>query len=203
MQDNSRFDQHDFRSAELDPRILSCRFEVRTNWHVIAGAQSCGKTTLIEQLAARGLLTAPEGARMHLEAEMAKGRKAAEIRSNLAAFQRGIVETQLRIEGALGATDVVFLDTAVPCCLAWRRLCGLDPNAILAHCFRNRYASVFILERLPVELDGLRPKDDSQATFVDEWIRRDFRALRYRVVDVPVLPPEERVEFVLGTLSMA
>ena len=55
-------------------------FRVQTNWHVIAGAQSCGKTTLIDQLADQGFQTVPEGARLYLEGEMSRGRPIDEIR---------------------------------------------------------------------------------------------------------------------------
>ena len=39
--------QQDFRATELDPALLSTPFEVQTNWHVITGAASCGKTTFM------------------------------------------------------------------------------------------------------------------------------------------------------------
>jgi predicted ATPase len=192
---------HGYRAIELDPDILSTPFRVQANWHVIAGAQSCGKTTLIDQLAAEGFQTVPKGARLHLEGEMIRGRTADEIRGNMAAFQRGIVDMQLRIEGGLRATDAAFLDTAVPNCLAWWRVFGLNPNQILTECFRHRYATVFVLDRLPVQGDGLRPEDEAHAAFIDEWIRRDYRALGYNIVRVPVLPLQKRLAFVLERLS--
>ncbi|MCK5642052.1 MAG: ATP-binding protein, partial [Gammaproteobacteria bacterium] len=188
--------QHDFRTTELDPGLLSTPFEVQTNWHVIAGAQSCGKTTLVDQLADQGLQTVPEGARLYLEREVARGRMINEIRENVAAMQHGILDIQLRIEGELRATDVAFLDRAVPDCLAWWRVYGLNPNEILTECFRHRYASVFVLDRLPIQRDDLRPEDEALAAFLDEWIARDYSALGYRVVRVPVLSPEERLAFV-------
>jgi predicted ATPase len=193
--------QPDFLTTELDPDLLSTPFRVQTNWHVIAGAQSCGKTTLIDQLADQGFQAVPEGARLYLEREMARGRTIDEIRENMAALQHGIVDMQLRIEGELRATDVAFLDRAVPDCLAWCRVYGLNPNEILTRCFRHRYASVFVLDRLPIQGDGLRPEDEALAAFLDEWIPRDYSALGYRVVRVPVLSPQERLAFVLERLS--
>ena len=193
--------QHVLRPIELDPGILSTPFRVQTNWHVIAGALSCGKTTLIDQLAAQGFRTVPEGARLYLETERARGRTTAEIRSNLAALQHGIVDMQLRIEGELRATDVAFLDRAVPDCLAHWRVFGLNPNEILTECFRHRYASVFLLDPLPIQRDGFRPEDEAVAAFTDEWIARDYSSLGYQVVRVPVLPIQERLEFVLDRLS--
>jgi predicted ATPase len=193
--------QHDFRATELDRDLLSTPFRVQTNWHVIAGAQSCGKTTLIDQLADQGFQTVPEGARLYLESEIARGRTIDEVREHVATLQQGIVDMHLSIEGELRATDVAFLDRAVPDCLAWWRVYGLNPNEILTECFRHRYASVFVLDRLPIQQDGLRPEDEALAAFLDEWMARDYGALGYRVVRVPVLSPEERIAFVLERLS--
>ena len=193
--------QHDFRTTELDPDLLSTPFGVQTNWHVITGAPSCGKTTLINLLADKGFQTVPESARQYMEREIARGRTIDEIRENGAALQRGIEDMQLSIEGGLRAIDVAFLDGAVPGSLAWYRVFGLNPNEILLECFHHRYASVFILDRLPLQLNGLRFEDDAYTGFLDEWIARDYSALGYNVVRVPVLAPQERLAFVLERLS--
>jgi predicted ATPase len=62
-------------------------------------------------------------------------------------------------------------------------------------------ASVFILHRLPVQRNGLRPEDDAVARLLDEWLARDYSALGYNVVRVPVLSPQERLAFVVERLS--
>jgi predicted ATPase len=194
--------QHDFRTTELDPHLLSTPFRVQTNWHVITGAPSCGKTTLIDQLANQGFQTVPETARLYIEREMAKGRTIHPIRANAAALQRSIKDMQLSIEGGLRANDVLFLDGAVPGSLAWYRVFGLNPNEILLECFHHRYASVFILDPLPFQPDDQRVEEIAAiAGYLDEWHTRDYSALGYRVVRVPVLPPEERLAFVLERLS--
>jgi len=193
--------QHNFRTMELDADLLSTPFGVQTNWHVITGAPSCGKTTLINLLADKGFQTIPEGAREYMEGEIARGRTIDEIHANGADLQRCIEDMQVRIEGELSAVDVAFLDGAVPGSLAWYRVFGLNPNEILLECFHHRYASVFILERLPLQLDGLRFEDDAITSFLDEWIARDYSALGYNVVRVPVLAPEERLGLILERLS--
>lgn len=193
--------QYDFRTTELDPDLLSTPYRVQTNWHVITGAPSCGKTTLVDLLAERGFQIVPESARQYMEGEIARGRTIDEIHADAAALQRGVIDVQLEIERGLRVDDLLFLDGAVPGSLAWYRVFGLDPNEILLECFHHRYASVFILDCLPLHLDGLRFKDDAHTGFLDEWHTRDYRALGYRVVRVPVLPPEERLAFVLERLS--
>jgi predicted ATPase len=192
--------QHDFSTTELDPDLLSTPFGVQTNWHVITGAPCSGKTTLVDQLADKGFQTVPESGRQYFEREMAKGRTIDEIKEN-EADERGMKDLQLRIEHGLGAIEVLFLDRALPDSLVFYRLNGLDPNEILAECFRHRYASVFLLDRLPYQQNGVRTEDDSTAGLIDQWLARDYSALGYRVVRVPVSSPQERLAFVLERLS--
>lgn len=194
--------QRDYRFTELDPDLLSTPFAVQTSWHVITGAPCSGKSTLIDQLANQGFQTVPESARLYIEREMIKRRTKHPIRADAATLQRSIKEMQLRIEDGLRANDVLFLDGAVPGCLAWYRVYGLNPNEILPDCFRHRYASVFILDPLPFQTDDQRVEEMVSITsYLDEWHTRDYIALGYGVVKVPVMPPEERLAFVLGRLS--
>jgi predicted ATPase len=193
--------QQGFRTTELDPDLLSTPFGVQTNWHVITGAPSCGKTTLIDQLADKGFQTVPETAHLYLEKEMALGREISEILKNRAHLQRILIDMQLGIEHDLHANDVTFLDRAVPDCLAFHRLFGLNPNDFLAECFHYRYASVFILDPLPFQENGVRDADAAKVGYLNEWLARDYSALGYNVVKVPVLAPEERLAFVLESLS--
>ena len=194
--------QHDYRLTELDPNLLSTPFRIQTNWHVITGAPCSGKSTLIDQLANQGFQTVPESARLYIEREMVKGRTNHPIRANAADLQRSIKDMQLGIEIGLRADDILFLDGAVPGSLAWYRVYGLNPNEILLDCFQHRYASVFMLDLLPFQTDDERVEEMvSIAGYLDEWHTRDYRALGYSVVRVPVLPPEERLAFVLERLS--
>lgn len=185
---------------ELDPDLLTLPFAVETNWQVITGAPSSGKTTVIDLLAERGYETVPESARRYMEEEIVSGRSIEEIHGHGAALQRALVDVQRRTESGLRAEDLVFLDGAVPGSLAWFRLFGLDPNELLADCFQHRYASVFVLDPLPLELDGLRFGNEAHIRFIDEWTDRDYRTLGYRVTRVPVMAPEERLAFVLECL---
>jgi predicted ATPase len=124
-----------------------------------------------------------------------------EILENGAALERHLMDIQLRIEHGLRAIDVVFLDRGLPDCLTFYRVSGVNPNEFLLECFHHRYASVFVLDRLPFQQDGLREEVDVSAVLLDEWLARDYSALGYDVVRVPVLPPQERLAFVLERLS--
>ena len=199
---NAQIIADSFITTELDPDLLSTPFRVQTNWHVITGAPCSGKTTLVDQLADKGFQTVPEIARQYFEREMARGRTIEKIRANDAALQHRLIDMQLRIEGGLRAIDLAFLDRAFPDYLTFCRVMGLNPNEVFPECFRHRYASVFMLDRLPVQRRRpLGPEDEATADFVDEWLVHDYSALGYSVVRVPVLSPKERLAFILETLS--
>ena len=194
--------QYVFKNTEINPVLLTTPFSIQTNWHVITGAPSCGKTTLINQLSNQGFHTVPEIAREYIEREMANGQKIHPIYEDAAVLQRNIKDLQLSVERELPAKDTLFLDGSVPSSLAWYRVFGLNPNEFLLDCFHHRYASVFILDPLPFHVDDQRVEELDEITdFLDKWQTRDFNALGYNVVKVPVLPPEERVAFVLERLS--
>jgi predicted ATPase len=184
-------------TTELNPELLATPFGKETNWHVITGAPSCGKTTLVDLLAGRGFPTVEECARPFIERAMSSGRSIAEIHDHGAALQRRLLAVKRRVEASLQTTDTQFLDCAVPGSIAWFRLFGLDPNEALAHCFRHRYVSVFVLDPLPLMTDGLRFEDDTFTEFLDEWLERDYAALGYAPIRVPVMAPEDRLAYLL------
>jgi len=191
-----------FWTTELDTDLLSTPFEVQTNWHVITGAPCSGKSTLIDQLANQGFQTVPETARLYIEREMAKGQTGHPIRSNAAALQSSIKDLQINIEGGLPVNEFLFLDGAVPGSMTWYRVYGLNPNEILLDCFHRRYASVFMLDQLPFQSDNQRVEEMATiADFLDKWHTRDYSALGYSVWRVPLLPPEERLVFILKSIS--
>jgi predicted ATPase len=194
--------QRDFIEMQLDPELLSTPFRVQTNWHVITGAPCCGKTTLINQLDDKGFPTIAEIARQYLDIERSKGRTIDEIHANATTRDRGIKNMQLEVEHGLQAVDFYFLDRALPDSLAFFRVSGLNPNEMLADCFHYRYASVFILDPLPFQPDHQRVEGfAAYAGILGEWHVRDYLALGYRIVRVPVLPPKERLAFMLEKLS--
>ena len=191
----------DSRFTELDPNLLSTPFQVQTNWHVITGAACAGKTTTIDLLADHGYQTVPEVARQLIERELAKGRTIEEWFANGAAMTPAVADVQRRVEHGLRAADIAFLDRGLPDCLFFYRNFGLDPNDLLAECFHHRYASVFLLDRLEFQLDSHRPRGDAYTVLLDKWLYRDYTALGYHVIRVPVLPPQERLEFILEKLA--
>lgn len=181
--------------------MLLFPYGVQTKWHVITGAPCSGKTTLINMLADRGFDTLKEIGRWYVDSELAKGRTLAELRENEAVFQRTLLDLRLKRENGMNPIHVAFLDRGLPDSVTFYRANGLNPKGILEECQRYRYASVFLLDRLPLEMNGVRAEDDAICEFIDEWLFRDYTALGYEVKRVPVLPIEQRLTFVLESVS--
>ena len=189
-----------FRETELNPKLLSSSIKIITNWHVISGAPCSGKTTIVEMLADMGFRTVPEAGRTYIESEIAKGLSMEEIRKDQAGFNRQIYALMLKNERELNPREYYFLDRALPDALAYYRFAGMDPNDVLQDCCQYCYASVFILDRLPYIRNGVRDSDDPAAEYLDTWIERGYSSLGYNVRRVPVLPPQDRLDFILERL---
>ena len=182
--------QQDYRFSELDPKMLLTAFQVETKWHVITGAPSCGKTTLIDLIAAQGHQILPEIAHDYIESALACGQTLEEIFADCSSLQKVLIATQIEAEQGLNPNERIFLDRALPDSLSFKPFMGKDPNQLLQACFCYRYASVFLLDPLPYHADGIRDIDAPQVAFLDDWLNRDYCALGYDVIRVPVLTPQ-------------
>jgi predicted ATPase len=170
-------------------------------WFAVSGAPSSGKTTTVRLLAARGYRTTEEQARAIITEEMAKGRTLEEVRGAGEWFQEAILERQLALEALLPHDENVFLDRGTPDGLAYERFLKLVPNpALTAAAERSPYRRVFLLEPLAFTADHGRIEDSETQANLHHAIRDTYVDLGFDVVDVPVLSPEARVDFILARL---
>ena len=58
-----------------------------------------------------------------------------------------------------------------------------------------------MLECLPIEQDEIRIEDEVTAEFLGKWLVNDYTALGYSIVRVPLLSPNDRLEFVLEKID--
>jgi predicted ATPase len=170
---------------------------LQTRWQVLTGAPCSGKTTLLEGLKARGYRVVPEYARSFIDEQLARGLTLSQIKADLPAFERGILVEKVRLEAALPAGELVFLDRAAPDSIAYYRSEGLDPAEPLRLSRAFRYRTVFFLERLVFCKDAVRSECDATAARLGELIAQAYAELGYALVRVPVLDIEERIEYVL------
>lgn len=172
-----------------------------SNWYVITGGPSSGKTTTVDLLRARGYRTTIEDARLYIDLQRLGGRTVEQIRGRRVEFQRNVLAMQLAQEAALDPDELVFLDRAVPDSLAYYRFLGIEPDPALLEAIRHApYRKVFVMDLLPLAPDYARTEDVPAQRRIHELLLEVYESLPIPVERVPVLPPEERVDHILARL---
>mgnify|MGYP003406709842 FL=1 len=172
-----------------------------TNWFVITGGPSTGKTTIINLLTEKGYKTTIEHARHYIDTMKEEGRTVEEIRANKRKFQLGVLDMQIEQEAELSPSETVFLDRAIPDAMAYYRFLKLEYDKILLDAMKEvAYKKIFILDRLPFVNDYARTEDEQAQKLIHQLIIEVYQSLEFPVVFVPVISPDERVEFILKNL---
>jgi predicted ATPase len=175
---------------------------LQTNWYVITGGPSSGKTTIIDMLAKKGFKTTIEHARHYIDTMRVDGQTVEEIRSNKKEFQLGVLKMQIEQEASLNPDDIVFLDRAIPDALAYYRFLGLEVDEILKEAMQKvNYKKIFILDKLPLINDYARLESKVDQEQIQNHITEVYESLSFPVIHVPVLPPLERLEFILNSIN--
>jgi predicted ATPase len=173
----------------------------QTNWYVITGGPGSGKTTVVNHLNMLGYHTTIEHARHFIDTQMITGRTVEEIREKRKEFQLGILDMQILQESSLSPDELVFLDRAIPDALAYYRFLNLPVDKKLETSLKKAsYKKIFILESLPLVNDYARREDGADQKKIADLITEVYESLPFPVIHMPVLPPEERVDFILKNL---
>ena len=165
--------------------------------YVLTGGPSCGKSTSIENFRNRGFSVLEEVARGMIEKRGSFPTEKKEIKK----FQNEMFYEQLRKEDKLNG-EMVFLDRGVGDYHAYsEHLIGYVPENTNID-FGNRYSKIFVLDRLPFIDDGLRIESgDEEAEILHNRIIQSYASAGYELVFVPVMPIEERSEFILDYIN--
>lgn len=179
-------------------------FTQKTNWCVITGAPSSGKTSVIDVLRARGYAVEHEVARELIEQLLRDGRKLGDIRNSpeeTRALQHRILEVKTVREKALTPENLIFMDRGMGDSITYFRLAGLDVTEAIASASVYQYRKIFIFDRLPLKRDNIRTESDSDAETIDKMLEEDYKMLGYNPVRVRVMPIEMRADFILKSVE--
>ena len=113
----------------------------------------------------------------------------------------GVLQMQIEQEASLDPKDTVFLDRALPDALAYYYFLGLPVNQKLNEALQlYLYKKVFILEPLPLVRDNVRLENETAQKKIHELLIQVYESMPFPVIHVPVLPPLNRVDFILKNL---
>ncbi len=173
----------------------------QTNWYVITGGPSSGKTTTVNLLKNRGYITTFVHARHYLDTQRLMGRTIEDVRKQQREFQLGVLDMQIEQENQISPDVLVFLDRAIPDALAYYRFLNLpEDEKLTAALLTVSYKKIFILDCLPIMKDYARTEDAAAQQKIHALLIEVYESLGFPIIQVPVLKPEERVDFILNNL---
>lgn len=177
---------------------------VRPFRFILSGCSGGGKSTMIEELAARGLPTYEEPGRKIVRKQIAVGGHALPW-VDAEAFAEHAIHRSIEYYDEASQTDgPVFYDRSLIDAMAFlehvRGLSISDTEMLL----RYRYANPVFL--VPPWREIYAKDDERQGEFEDavaeyERLLRFYPCHGYRVVIVPKLPIPERIEFLLNEVA--
>lgn len=177
------------------------RHHRKTNWYVITGGPCSGKSTVVDLLRQRGFQTSIEKARHYIDLQRGRGKSVEEIARHQREFQLHVLNMQIALEKTLKPDEITFLDRAIPDARAYYKYLGLPEDKKLESAIATvGYKKVFILDYLPLVSDYARREDQAAQKRIHRHIIEVYRTLPFPIVTVSVMPPEERVEFILANL---
>lgn len=171
-------------------------------WYVLTGGPSSGKSTLIDELRKRGFPIVNETARAHAEKKLKNSVPIGEIRKDEKAFQEAVFREKEIIHDALSQDVVTFFDRGYHDTIAYLKHFGHEIANFISDTSDNfNYSKIFLLEMLPYVNDEARIEDEETAQGIHKALKEAYEKSNHQIINVPVMPVEERADFVLQHLD--
>lgn len=174
---------------------------VETNWFVITGAPSSGKTTSLSLLENAGYKINPDISRLYIEKSMENGRTSVEVRIDEKQLQKAIFCLMVRNALSLNKDDIILHDYSLPDNIPFLSIANLPiPKEIFRSATMFRFRNVFIFEPVDLLLDGVRTETREEQWKLFELIKKCYADLGYKPIVVLKDTIENRHQFLLGRL---
>lgn len=174
---------------------------ISTNWQIITGSPSSGKSTTLSGIAFRGYKIIPEAARVFIDEEMSRGKSIEKIRSSELKFQQAVLEIKIKVEKMLNPDELIFFERGIWDSIPFMELAGATASEMQAVVSERTYRNVFLLEQVSFEKDYARTENAEKAFLLNELLFRTYSERGYSVIKVPVMPISNRVDFILKNLK--
>lgn len=148
-----------------------------TNWFVLTGGPSAGKTSLGLYLAYLGYRVVPESARLYTDLKMSEGLSVEEIRKDNTNFQNRVLEMKAEVEARIDPNAVWIFDRGIPDSLPY------GVQEVRAKTFhRFRYRGIFFLESVGFQNDYFRTETAEEAQKLAMELEKAYEGFGYSLV---------------------
>lgn len=177
----------------------------KNKFYIITGGPGAGKTILLDQLQKRGYDCVPEVARNIIKKQVETGGSAlpwADTRLYSDMMLQASIDDYVNLQGY---NKVLFFDRGIPDTYAYEILMNFDISPKLRDAVATyRYnPTVFILPpwKEIYEIDNERKQDFEEAVRTYEVMQDVYQSLGYELIEVPMVSPESRADFVVKSLN--
>ncbi len=174
---------------------------LKTNWYIITGGPCSGKTKIIEYLSFLGYSVIPEIARILIDVETSKGKSVEEVRYNELEFQKKVLDMKIKVENRIPCEQITFFDRGIPDTIAYDQMYGVNTDGAICFSQKREYKGVFLLKQVLFQTDYARTEDQKFADGISKSLHKVYSDLGYNVVDVPIMPIDERVQYILKIIQ--
>jgi predicted ATPase len=175
---------------------------VATKWVVITGPPCSGKTELLAEISSHGHRISKDVSRKVIYELVSGGKTIAEIKKDQLSLQNKIIQEMLEVENGLPTEELVFLEYALPCNLAFCEKENIYPNGLMDNAIKFRYKHIFFCEPFPYINDQIRGNDKSYQDQIADLLVKHYRALGYNVLFLPATNAEIRYKNVKRILQL-
>jgi predicted ATPase len=175
----------------------------RPHLYILTGGPGGGKTTVLEELGRRGMRIVPEVARQIIQ-EQVQADGTALPWANRELYAGLMLERSIQSFAEQHPDEIAFCDRGIPDTLCYLRLISSDDKKAAAACSTYRYAPMVFFtppwEAIYTQ-DTERKQDFEEAVRTAERMAEVYRECGYQVVELPLVPPPERADFILQCVS--
>lgn len=173
--------------------------------YVITGGPGFGKTTILNLLAEKGFPVCPENARS-LMTQVRDKEESGKLGSWPSDFEKIIADRRVDFLTSISEEVIAFSDRGLPDQVAYSRYKKKVPSPFISGVVTaNRYAPIVFVTPPWKEIytkDKIRREEFTDALEIHRQIVNAYLKYGYKIVNLPLTIPEERVKFILNFLCI-
>ncbi len=175
---------------------------IDTNWIVISGPPSSGKTTLINALDHLGYKTNGDISRLIIENHLKEGNNISQIRENDETLQKEILLAMVNKAEELSIKELIFHDYSFPDNIPYLKINNLNiPHEFIFYSKYYKFRNIYICEPLSFVRDGIRTESLSEQKELYNLIWENYLSLGYNPILLPRLSLNERINLIINNLK--